>query len=441
MKEILKYINRILFVALVGGSLFAVFPFFMDSVITSKWIFTIILVGIICITLGIELLCERTLISCDVNFLFIIIVLCTTIQAVYALSCYCLGMTSIKGSFDNPLGLVSCICFAFPFALMLLEKATSRIAKFLCLMAIVIILLTVFVSSLRCGILAIVTVGFMQLYMLYKKKVIIYVGILVFSLTCFISLCIKQDSTQGRILIWNCSLEMIKDAPFSGYGSKGFDAHYMDYQANYFQRYPLSKYAQLADNTRRPFNEFLNLSIKYGIGSVLLLVGLMCVLAYSYKRYPSKNAFACILSLISIAVFSAFSYPFEYPFTWIISALCVIILLIPMVRQKLSLRVIPLILFVFSGTILIRTYKKVSSEIYWYLANKCSGQESLNEFYRLYPYQKTNAFFLYNYAAVLYKYGENKKALSVAGYCRKYLLADYDLELLMANLYKSEKNT
>lgn len=437
MKGTLKYINRILFFMLVCGSLFAIFPSFMDTAITSKWIFTKILVGAIGLALPIGFLCGRT--KYDLNYASVVILLCTTSQAIYGLFTFYWEDNSIRGSFDNPTGFISSLCFTLPFALHLLRESALQLFKYLCLIAVVILTITVFMSSSRCGICSIAITIIAYLHTTYKKRIIIYIGVMIFIITCIVSLCIKQDSTKGRILIWNCSWEMIKNAPLSGYGNKGFDIHYMDYQADYFRKHPQSKYAQLADNTRRPFNEFLSLNIKYGISGTLLSLIFLGFLIYSYYKHPSSNAFLCISSLISVAIFSLFSYPFEYPFTWIISALCTIILLSPMIKIKSSFRkVTSLSLLILSGTILINTIRETSLERRWYLANKRPSQEGLREYYQLYPYLKTNAFFLYNYAAILCKCGENKKALSVANYCRKYLLADYDLELLRANLYKSE---
>jgi len=44
-------------------------------------------------------------------------------------------------------------------------------------------------------------------------------------------------------------------------GVRPFQARYMDYQADYFKKHPTTQYAQLADNVKHPFNEFLNITV------------------------------------------------------------------------------------------------------------------------------------------------------------------------------------
>ena len=55
---------------------------------------------------------------------------------------------------------------------------------------------------------------------------------------------------------------MIKDNPVTGYGSGGFLANYMNYQAEYFARDTDSKYAILAGDVKHPFNEYILLVVK-----------------------------------------------------------------------------------------------------------------------------------------------------------------------------------
>ena len=44
----------------------------------------------------------------------------------------------------------------------------------------------------------------------------------------------KKDSADGRRLIWNVTSKMIQDKPLFGHGTNGFQANYMEYQANFF---------------------------------------------------------------------------------------------------------------------------------------------------------------------------------------------------------------
>lgn len=69
---------------------------------------------------------------------------------------------------------------------------------------------------------------------------------------------------------------MIKDNPVTGYGSGGFLANYMNYQAEYFARDTDSKYAILAGDVKHPFNEYILLVVNYG------LIGFLLFLAFVY---------------------------------------------------------------------------------------------------------------------------------------------------------------
>ena len=93
----------------------------------------------------------------------------------------------------------------------------------------------------------------------------------------------KKDSANGRLLIWRCSWEMIKEKPFFGYGQGGFKANYMNFQARCFEKHPDSKYALLADNTSRPFNEYIGLLVNHGLVGFLLLLLLSFYLIRSFK--------------------------------------------------------------------------------------------------------------------------------------------------------------
>ena len=77
----------------------------------------------------------------------------------------------------------------------------------------------------------------------------------------------KKDYANGRLLIWNVSVEMIKDKPLFGLGHDTFQAKYMNYQAEYFRNNPNSRYKLLADNVKHPFNEFIKVAVEFGIVS------------------------------------------------------------------------------------------------------------------------------------------------------------------------------
>ena len=156
------------------------------------------------------------------------------------------------------------------------------------------------------------------------QKIVLVIGALVVLIVFLYFL--KRNSADGRLLIWICCLNMIAIKPWFGFGSGGFEAHYMDYQAQFFHRNPDSGYAILADTVQQPFNEFLRIAVDYGLGGLLGLLGMIVFLILCYQKCNSRYKDLAALSLCSITVFSLFSYPFLYPFTWAVVLLDLVIL-------------------------------------------------------------------------------------------------------------------
>ncbi|GFZ38852.1 hypothetical protein BANORC5_08870 [Bacteroides nordii] len=123
----------------------------------------------------------------------------------------------------------------------------------------------------------------------------------------------KKDSTNGRLLIWRVSYEMIKDAPFLGHGTEGFYKKYMLYQCEFLKKNENKEYVQLVDDNRFAFNEYLKVLVEYGIvGGVLFLISLLIILLCSID-WKSLHSRLCFLCLLAYGISSFFSYPF---FLW-----------------------------------------------------------------------------------------------------------------------------
>ncbi|MBI9063132.1 MAG: O-antigen ligase family protein [Marinilabiliaceae bacterium] len=163
------------------------------------------------------------------------------------------------------------------------------------------------------------------------KKLLVFIGLLVF-LASFIGLYkFKQGSADGRLLMWQVSWEMIKDKPVMGWGSGGFEAHYGDYQAGWFRSGKGTSAQELVAGTPdAPFNELIRIWVEYGVVGVFLVLGILYFCFAKLRResqrdtkkslrgfvFPScpdiYRGFAILQgSLLSILVFSLFSYPLD----------------------------------------------------------------------------------------------------------------------------------
>lgn len=124
----------------------------------------------------------------------------------------------------------------------------------------------------------------------------------------------KKASADGRLLIWKVSAQMIKDQPIFGHGADKFTADYMNYQAAYFAPNPDVPAAIHADNITYAYNEFLKLTVEYGLIGVLLAVALLWSLFFlKTDNETNKSSSIPLLAarggLLSIIVFAQFSYP------------------------------------------------------------------------------------------------------------------------------------
>lgn len=188
-----------------------------------------------------------------------------------------------------------------------------------------LLLLTFFFLSLlilsqsRTGMLVILLIG--SIYILNKKNLLFIknkwiVGIFLTIAGGFVLNEMydnKKDSTNGRLLIWRISYEMIKDAPFLGHGTEGFYKKYMLYQGEFLKKNENKEYVQLVDDNRFAFNEYLKVLVEYGIvGGVLFLISLLIILLCSID-WKSLYSGLCFLCLLAYGISSFFSYPF---FLW-----------------------------------------------------------------------------------------------------------------------------
>jgi len=260
----------------------------------------------------------------------LIITVLTAVQALYGMAQYlhlfsAFGGSGITGSFDNPAGFAASLCAGFPFFFYFLaqKEIWVRVAS---IIGMAIIVFAVFLSGSRAGMVALAAVcilGFFHWVRINtKQKVIfgIFLAILIAGLYFY-----KKDSANGRLLIWRCSWEMIKEKPLAGFGTNGFKANYMNYQAAYFEAHPDSKQAMLADNISRPFNEYIGLLVNYGLFGFLLFLLFVFYLIRTFRRIKEKTITTCIAAwcLTAVAIFAFFSYPPRYPFVWVAGLLSV----------------------------------------------------------------------------------------------------------------------
>jgi O-antigen polymerase len=235
----------------------------------------------------------------------------------------------VDGSFDSPTPysnyLVPILVFGFGFFLYFKPNSILQTALLYFALATTIIIALVLVftdsrTSWIAGIGGIIIVSYPLLkgnyifklflsrtkhkFVLFTLLSIIIIGVAIFLYQY------KPQSANGRLLVYEVSLSMIKDKPVFGHGFCRFIGEYNNYQAAYFKTHPNSNYEQLADNVLYGFNEFIQLTVELGIIGLLIFVGLV-VLILKSKTKPEWDyiVFPAKVSLVGVLICCLFSYP------------------------------------------------------------------------------------------------------------------------------------
>ncbi len=120
-------------------------------------------------------------------------------------------------------------------------------------------------------------------------------------------------------MIWEITLDIIKENPLFGAGFNQYNTAFGKQQAEYFrsEKYSEDK-AMVAGKGEYAFNELLHISAEHGlIGLILFLSIVVSALEkHKYKKAKYKDSSSAVITgasggMISILVFSLFSYPFS----------------------------------------------------------------------------------------------------------------------------------
>ena len=454
-----KRIIILLSIAIFTGSVFLTSGKFVDAINTPKFYF--VLCFLLVATAIITLSQKRIKLGVFANKLMIwsINIVCFS-QACNGLFQFVGWLPSnhskcaITGSFENPAGFAAVLAIGFPIGLYLLVKE-KKVEQYIASSVSILILIIVFLSESRTGLLAILVSSFIyfllqtnfirkfQKLKFYKLLSAIVMSLLVAG--AFMLYYQKKDSANGRLLIWEISTKMIEDKPIFGHGFSSFQERYMDYQAEFFKNNPNSKYSQLADNVKHPFNEFIKVTVEFGLIGLAITLSFILFAFWKITKSKNENRGLVLSGLVSFLVFACFSYPLQYISVWLLLAFYLSALLptkeIKIKNTPISVitRSIIVVTCVFSLSFFV---KQIQAEIHWktIAVNSLRGntQEMIPEYEKLYSTSLIrNPLFLYNYGAELNVAGRFDKSINVLNECKRRF-NDYDLQMLLAdNYYKN----
>ena len=270
------------------------------------------------------------------------------------------------------------------------------------------------------------------------KRTIVALLFLAILATGFFSVYIfKKRSSDGRAFIWKVTTEMIIDHPIFGVGFDRFNANYMNYQAQYFEKNGETSESIVADNTYYAFNEALQLVSENGLlGLILLLILLYVLFKAKVKEGFQIHTFIAKTALLSIGIFACFSYPMQ-----ILPIKLVLVILLALLSnstvnrfqfkitentKKLWLYKMSFILLVYFTMFRTFAYTKDLSQGFITWNNALTSHQygdyegAVLEFETAYPTLKKNGDFLMNYGKTLSMVGKPQKAIEVLKQAQYY---------------------
>lgn len=353
---------------------------------------------------------------------------------------------TVTGNFDNPGAYAAALTAGYPICLFMGKATLSKSHKYFYFITSTSAIIAIILSGSRSGITGILITIVLFIIINYRYKIRsrhVLLLLIIGGTIGIILYLLKKDSADGRLLIWRCAWEMFKDKPFFGFGYEGFWANYMDYQADYFSKHPDSPFVMIADNTFRPFNEYVALIVNYGIVGFTVFISIIVILYKLYNRNRRLETNIAITCLISIGVYACFSYPLSTPFVWLVIVFS-IYTLFSFANLSLNLNVkvrkvsqvfmifFTALLLAFSGKEIIVLYKWSSIIVYPVESDKFAL--TVIQYEKLYPILQDDYTFLYNYANILNAFGLNQKSLKIALEGRP-MCADYDMEIVIGDNY------
>lgn len=359
-----------------------------------------------------------------------------------------------SASFNNPAGFSALLSFVYPYTIYLHRILKKNIVYIKSI--IILIIIGVLTSCSRTGILCIV---YTSIYYFYhresnkiRNKTAIYIYALIFLFAGLLwgLYIINKDSANGRIFIWERAVEMIKEKPFLGYGMNGFEKNYMMFQADYFENHPDSSYSILADNVQFSYNEFISFIIDWGLLGFIVLTFIALFIFYHYKQEShTLKVYAC-MSFISTLIFSLFSYPFSYFFTWIMLVMNIYLmtsslysnLKFILISSKIKF-FLTFIALLITGFLFLNRVFYLCNDIKWKNAYNLyiydNVEVSLDKYKELYFIKKNEPRFLYNYASVLYNLGKYDDSFRIANESNN-LWRNYNTEILLGDIENNRNN-
>jgi Lipid A core - O-antigen ligase and related enzymes len=291
----------------------------------------------------------------SLRFFFLVIIVCTgAIEALWGLQqLYGLRMSnhshfSLTGSFFNPGPYSGYLAVILPLAIHLALRAsnykrnrwweTHTILYYFAWGAVALIVIVLPAGMSRTAWIAAIIASswvYWQQFIGLKKTrewivahktlagTVFTVGSIILTGLFVAAFLMKQDSANGRLLMWKISSKTIMVQPVTGTGLGGFPSAYAETQANYFEVENGSDLERLvAGCPEYAFNEFLQIGVEQGlVGLFLFCLWIGSIIYFGIQ----KHQIGAVGSIIALLIFAFSSYPLQLPCFWILLVFCSVI--------------------------------------------------------------------------------------------------------------------
>ncbi len=204
--------------------------------------------------------------------------------------------TPFIGTLGTPNGVGILLTLSLFSGVYLFLRSFTKIKKILYCLGIVVIIIGLIFSESRGAWLSFIGVLVITatLYAIKNELKVLsirirrwkVIGTFTFLLACavFVLYWVNPASSQGRIMIWEITSEMIADNPIIGVGQGNYSVEYLNYQSEYFSNSDNQQWQHKAANIKQAHNEFLQSAAEGGIvGGILFSFIWFFPILFAYK--------------------------------------------------------------------------------------------------------------------------------------------------------------
>lgn len=223
----------------------------------------------------------------------------------------------VTGSFYNP-GPYGCfLAIIFPIALYTYFQEKNKFIRIVCLAYFIICLFLLPGGLSRSAWLAIIAGGGFVFFFVDKFKIvgrnrlIVVVSLVIAGLLAVVAIYLfKQDSADGRLLIWKIASGTLDDIPLGGVGWQNVAGTYGDAQEAYFASGAgTPREILLADAPSYVYNEYLQVAMAFGPFGVLMMIIMLASATVIFIRNKQYGFAGCV---VAFSICCVSSYPLQF---------------------------------------------------------------------------------------------------------------------------------